>query len=83
MHPLAGEASRLERAAESREPHHVTYYARELAGLWNPYVQDRTRHRVLSDDTAVTSARLGLPLAVRAVLASALGLLGIAAPERM
>ncbi|MDP7571472.1 MAG: arginine--tRNA ligase, partial [Myxococcota bacterium] len=73
----------IERAAESREPHHVAYYAREVAGLWNPYVQDRTRHRVLSDDPAVTSARLGLTLAVRAVLASALGLLGVAAPERM
>jgi len=73
----------IERAAESREPHHVAYYVREVAGLWNPYVQDRTRHRVLSDDMAITNARLGLTLAVRAVLASALGLLGVAAPERM
>jgi arginyl-tRNA synthetase len=71
------------RAAESREPHHVAYYARELAGLWNPYVQDRTRHRVLSDDAALTSGRLGLTLAVRTVVANALGLLGVSAPERM
>jgi arginyl-tRNA synthetase len=73
----------LARAADSREPHHVAYYARELAGLWNPYVQDGTRHRVLSDDPALTSARLGLSLAVRTVLASALAMLGISAPERM
>ncbi|MCH8132260.1 MAG: arginine--tRNA ligase [Deltaproteobacteria bacterium] len=70
-------------AAEAREPHHVAYYALELAGLWNPYVQDRTRHRILSDDPAITSGRLGLTLAVRTVLANALSLLGLSAPERM
>jgi arginyl-tRNA synthetase len=73
----------VERAAESREPHHVAYYAREVAGLWNPYVQDRTRHRVLSDDATLTSGRLGLTLAVRTVVANALALLGLSAPERM
>jgi arginyl-tRNA synthetase len=73
----------LERAAGAREPHHVAYYARELAGLWNPYVQDRTRHRILSDDPALTSARLGLTLAVRIVVANALALLGVSAPEQM
>ncbi|HEY5658745.1 MAG TPA: arginine--tRNA ligase [Myxococcota bacterium] len=73
----------VERAGEAREPHHVAYYARDVAGLWNAYVQDGTRHRVLSDDTALTNARLGLALAVRTVLANALALLGIAAPEQM
>jgi len=73
----------VERAAESREPHHVAYYLRELAGLWNPYVQDGTRHRVLSDDPGLTHARLGLALAVRVVLANGLALLGISAPEQM
>ena len=73
----------LARAAEAREPHHVAYYAREVAGLWNPYVQDKRRHRILSDDAALTSARLGLTLAVRTVVANALALLGVAAPEQM
>ncbi len=73
----------LARAAETREPHHLAYYARDVAGLWNPYVQDGSRHRVLSDDARLTSARLGLALAVRTVLASALNLMGISAPERM
>lgn len=73
----------IERAAETREPHHLAYYARDVAGLWNPYVQDGTRHRVLSDDAAVTSGRLGLALAVRIVLANTLALLGLSAPERM
>lgn len=71
------------RAAESREPHHVAYYLREVAGLWNPYLQDGDRHRVLSADASLTAARLGLALAVRNVLASGLGLLGVSAPERM
>jgi len=73
----------VERAATSREPHHVAYFLRELAGLWNPYVQDGIRHRVLSDDPALTHARLGLALAVRVVLANGLALLGISAPEQM
>jgi arginyl-tRNA synthetase len=73
----------VQRAAEAREPHHVCYYARDLAGLWNSYQQDGVRHRVLSDDAALTQARLGLALALRHVLAGSLRLLGIAAPERM
>ncbi len=73
----------VQRAADTREPHHLCYYARELAGLWNPYQQDGVRHRVLSDDPALTSARLALALGVRTVLAGALRLLGISAPERM
>ena len=71
------------RAAESREPHHIAYYLREVSGLWNPYLQDGDRHRVLSDDDELTTARLGLALAVRSVLASGLALLGLDAPERM
>jgi len=71
------------RAAESCEPHHVAYYLREVAGLWNPYLQDGDRHRVISDDAELTAARLGLALAVRHVLASGLDLLGVSAPERM
>jgi arginyl-tRNA synthetase len=71
------------RAAETREPHHIAYYLREVAGLWHPYLQDKERHRVLTDDPGLTAARLGLTLAVRRVLASGLALLGMSAPERM
>jgi arginyl-tRNA synthetase len=73
----------VSRAADTREPHHVAYYARELAGLWNPYIQDRKRHRVLSDDASLSSGRLGLTLAVRIVVANALTLLSVSAPEQM
>jgi arginyl-tRNA synthetase len=72
------------RAADARAPHHVAYWLRDLAGLWNPYVQDGKRHRVLNeDDAALTDARLALTGAVRTVLANGLGLLGMSAPERM
>jgi arginyl-tRNA synthetase len=73
----------LERSARLREPHHVAYYLRDLAGAWNPYIQDGTRHRVLSDDADLTQARLGLCLAVRQVLGNGLRVLGVSAPERM
>ena len=71
------------RASATREPHHLAYYLRDLAGLWNPYLQDGVRHRVLSDDPVLTNARLGLARAVRVVLGSALALLGLSAPEQM
>jgi len=73
----------VEQAADSHEPHHICYYAQQLAGLWNPYLQDGVNHRVLSDDASLTSARLGLVLAIRVVLAAALDLLGLSAPEQM
>ena len=73
----------VERAAESREPHHIAYFLRDLAGIWNPYVQDGQRHRVISEDRALTAARLGLVLAVRHVLAAGLDILGVSAPEAM
>lgn len=73
----------IARAADSREPHHVAYYLRELSALWHPYLQDGVRHRVLSDDAGLTAARLGLVVAVRSVLAGGLSLLGLSAPEQM
>ncbi len=71
------------RAAQSREPHHIAYYLRDLAGLWNPYLQDGKHHRILSADPELTKARLGLSRAVRVVLANGLSLLGVSAPEAM
>ncbi len=70
-------------AAAAREPHHIAYFLREVAGLWNPYLQDGVHHRILSDDPALTSARLGMAAAVRTVLANGLQLLGITAVEQM
>ena len=73
----------IERASATYEPHHVAYFLRAVAGLWNPYIQDGVRHRVVSDDQELTAARLGLTLAVRVVLENGLRVLGISTPERM
>jgi arginyl-tRNA synthetase len=73
----------VERAALTREPHHLAYYLRDLAGLWNPYLQDGKKHRILSDDAELSGARLGLVRAVRVVLANGLSLLGLSSPESM
>ena len=50
----------LARAGATREPHHVSYYLRDLAGLWNPYLQDGTHHRVV-DRRVVVLVWRGIP----------------------
>jgi arginyl-tRNA synthetase len=67
-------------AAGQLEPHRIAFYLQELAAAFHSYYN---RQRVLVDDPAVTRARLVLVNAVRIVLRNALGLLGMAAPERM
>jgi arginyl-tRNA synthetase len=67
-------------ACLNREPHRVTHYLLELARVFHSYYN---RRRVVTDDAAQTARRLELVRAVRQVLANGLGLLGIAAPERM
>jgi arginyl-tRNA synthetase len=67
-------------AAQNREPHRIVYYLQELAAQFHSYYN---RQRVLVDDPATTQARLYLVKGVRTVLANALNLLGVDAPERM
>ena len=67
-------------AAQNREPHRVVYFLQELASQFHSYYN---RQRVLVDDLATTQARLYLVKGVRTVLANALNLLGVDAPERM
>jgi arginyl-tRNA synthetase len=70
----------LEGAALSMEPHRITTYLRDIATTLHSYYY---HHRVLTDDPGVTSARLGLVLGVRTVVAASLAMLGVSAPERM
>jgi arginyl-tRNA synthetase len=67
-------------AAERRETHEVPRHAYELASAFSAFYRDC---KVLSEDAALSSARLALVDATRSVLANALGLLGISAPEAM
>ncbi len=70
----------LEAAATSFAPHLVPEYALGVARAFHGYYD---RHRVLSDDAAMTVARLALLRAIGLVLRRSLGILGMAAPEAM
>ena len=67
-------------AAQALEPQGVTVYLQKLAELFHVFY---TKHRVISEDAALTQARLALIHATRIVLANGLSLLGVSAPERM
>jgi arginyl-tRNA synthetase len=67
-------------AAESRAVHRVTTWVRTLAGLVNGWYHDC---RVLTDDHDLSVARLALAQAAQSVLANALTILGVTAPDVM
>jgi arginyl-tRNA synthetase len=67
-------------AADARAPHRVTTWVHEFAAAFHGFYADC---RVLSDDAALTQARLWLAEACRIGLADALGLLGVSVPEEM
>jgi arginyl-tRNA synthetase len=70
-------------AATNLAPHHLTYYAQELASDFHTFYRDC---RVLSShpgDVALTKARLKLVRAAKGVLARVLGLMGMSVPDRM
>jgi arginyl-tRNA synthetase len=67
-------------AAELRAPHRVTTWVRDFAARFHGFYRDC---RVITDDAALTQARLWLAEACRIGLANALSLLGVAAPDEM
>jgi arginyl-tRNA synthetase len=67
-------------AAATRAPHKITGWVRDFAARFHGFYHDC---RVLTDDAALTQARLWLGEACRVVLADALGLLGVHAPDEM
>jgi arginyl-tRNA synthetase len=78
---LAGYGEVVDAAARELEPHRVVFYLQELAAALHRFYN---HHRVLGDEApARVVARLALLEAVRRVLVSGLGLLGVTAPERM
>jgi len=70
----------IEEAALSYEPHRLTFYLQDLAGLLHNYY---FKHRVMTEDTARTTVKLFLMKQVKTVIQSALKILGVSAPERM
>ncbi|HEY8416489.1 MAG TPA: arginine--tRNA ligase [Limnochordales bacterium] len=77
---LAEFPDEVELAAVRREPHRMTRYALEVASGFHSFY---THCRVLGEDPGTTAARLALCAATRQVLANALAIMGINAPEEM
>lgn len=71
----------VEASASAYEPHRIPAYLQGLAGELHSYYN---KYRIISSgDPSLSQARLALVSAIRIVVANALGLLGVAAPERM
>jgi arginyl-tRNA synthetase len=70
----------VEQVAVTLEPHHLPYYALDLATVFHSFYK---QCRVVSEDEALTKARLKLVKATQIVLAKALHLMGMTAPEKM
>ena len=77
----------IESAALAHEPHRVAFFlydlASELHSLWNRGKDDPDLRFVVSDNKALTIARLGLVESVKLVIGSGLDILGVTAPEEM
>lgn len=70
----------VEGAARTLEPHRLTFYLNDLAAIFHNYYN---KHKVVSSDKELTTARLFLLRSIRTVLKNALRLLGVSAPEKM
>ena len=70
----------VERVALTLEPHHLPYYAQDLATVFHSFYK---QCRVVSKDEALTKARLKLVQATQITLAKILRLMGMTAPEKM
>ncbi|MEJ5377701.1 MAG: arginine--tRNA ligase [bacterium] len=83
---LVGYPDLIKQAALSLEPHRITYFLDSLASDFHSYYNRGwidSRARVICSEPELTGARLVLVQAVRQVLANALELLGVSAPEQM
>ena len=70
----------VETIALTLEPHHLTYYAQDLATVFHAFYKNC---RVVTDDAALTGARLKLVKAAKIVLGRTLRLMGMNAPDKM
>jgi arginyl-tRNA synthetase len=78
----------IEAVATSFEPQHLPHYAMSLANAFHAFndafkQQDDSSLKVITDDEALSRARLRLVQAAKIALARVLELLGMSAPERM
>ena len=67
-------------SARDRQVYTICRYVQDLASEFHSFYNST---RVITDDTELTMARLSLIYAFKTVLASALKLIEVSAPERM
>jgi arginyl-tRNA synthetase len=70
----------IELIANTLEPHHLTYYAQDLATIFHSFYK---QCRVVTDEAEITMARLKLVASARIVLEKTLSLMGMSSPEKM
>jgi arginyl-tRNA synthetase len=70
----------IEIIVTTQEPHHLTYYAQDLATVFHSFYK---QCRVVTQNHGTTMARLKLVEATKIVLAKSLHLMGIVAPDKM
>lgn len=70
----------IENAALELAPHKVIFYLLDLAGQFHSFYN---KHKVVSDDLALSRARLCLISALRQVFRNGLDIVGLNAPEKM
>jgi arginyl-tRNA synthetase len=77
---MAAFPAMIENAALELAPHKVIFYLMELAGQFHSYYN---KHKVITEDMALTQARLCLVEALLVVFRNGLSIVGLAAPEKM
>lgn len=70
----------LQRIENQHQPHLLTNYIQKLAKLFHSYYNE---YKVITDDKSLTVQRLTLVLAIKQIMANALNLIGVKAPEKM
>jgi len=83
MRRLAEFGSVVEGVARARAPHRLPKYARDIAADFHAFYDGSPVLPVLDADRGLAVARLALAIATQTVLAHALALCGVSAPERM
>ena len=70
----------IEKSAELLEVHRIAFYLQDLVGNFHRYY---SRNRIVSDDHALSSARLFVMNCLRITIRNGLSVMGVSAPDRM
>ncbi len=70
----------IENAALELAPHKTIFYLIELASQFHSYYN---KHKVITENVALTQARLSLVESLRIVVKNGLDIIGLTAPEKM